>query len=50
MGEKRNTHRFLVEKLLERDQLDDLGISDRVILKWFSEVCGLDSSDMNTVL
>jgi hypothetical protein len=45
-----DTYRVLVEKLLERAQLDDLGIGDRVILKRISEVCGMDSSDMNTVL
>lgn len=50
MGEKRNTYKVLVENLLGRDKSDDLGISDRVILKWISEVCGLDSSEMNMVL
>jgi hypothetical protein len=47
---KCDTYRVLIEKLLERDQLDDLGIRDRVILKRISEVCGMGSSDINMVL
>jgi hypothetical protein len=31
---KREMHRGLVGKLMERDQLEDLGVGGRAVLKW----------------
>jgi hypothetical protein len=34
MGEKRDKNRALVDKLVEQDHLEDLGVDGRIILKW----------------
>jgi hypothetical protein len=34
MGERRGTYRVWWENLRERDDLEDLGIDGRIILKW----------------
>jgi len=34
MGEKRDKYRVLVDKLLEQDHLEELGVDRRIILKW----------------
>jgi hypothetical protein len=34
-GERRGVYRVLVEKLREREHLDDPGVDGRIILRWF---------------
>jgi hypothetical protein len=34
MGEKRDKYRALVDKPVEQDHLEDLGVDGRIILKW----------------
>ena len=34
MGDRRGVYSVLVEKLSERDHLEDLGVDGRIILKW----------------
>ena len=44
---KRNAYIVLVGNVFERDHLEDLGVDDRIILKWILKMLGgrgLDSS------
>jgi hypothetical protein len=34
MGQQRDKYRVLVDKLVEQDHLEDLGVDGRIILKW----------------
>jgi hypothetical protein len=34
MGNRKGGYRFLWDDLMERDHLEDLGVDEKIILKW----------------